>query len=69
MDLRQVNSEYEGIIHSSRDNETKDKMLSNLMTALEWEYNIPMIRNPEWEEKNRKVIALYRKISQSRTFD
>ncbi|WP_430508385.1 hypothetical protein [Rossellomorea marisflavi] len=69
MDLKQVNSEYERIIHSSRDNETKDKMLANLMTAMEAEYNIPMTRNPEWEEQNRKVIALYRKISNSRTFE
>lgn len=58
---------YEAIMFDSDTN--KDKKLSDLMTEMEKEYQIPMIRKAEWEKENRKVIALYRKISMSRTFD
>jgi len=69
MDLKKINSRYEEIIHSDRPEEIKTNQLSMLMTYMEGHFSIPMLRNEEWESKNRKVIALYRKISRSRSFD
>lgn len=47
--------------------ELKDKKLSSLMDILEKKFNIPMIRDEEYEKRNRAVIALYRKIARSRS--
>lgn len=69
MDLKEINNRYEEIIHSDSPVEIKTNQLSMLMTYMEGEFSIPMLRNPEWESNNRKIIALYRKISRSRSFD
>lgn len=45
----------------------RDRRLTELMTMMEKEYRIPLLKDPEWEKKNREVITLYRKISMSRT--
>lgn len=45
----------------------KNQMLSGLMTDLERRFNIPMIKNREWEKENSEVYALYRKVSESRS--
>lgn len=46
----------------------RDRRLAELMTMMEKEYRIPLLRkDPEWEEKNREAIELYKKISKSRT--
>lgn len=47
----------------------KDKKLASLMTELEVEFRIPALRNPKWERENEDVIALYTKISFSRSFN
>lgn len=44
----------------------KAKKLAEMMTDMEGEYQIPMIRNPEWEAKNPDVIKTYRQISDMR---
>ncbi|MBM0067934.1 hypothetical protein [Alkalicoccobacillus gibsonii] len=69
MDIKELNQRYEEIIHSNRPENIKTNQLSMLMTYMEGEYQIPMLKNPEWESNNRKVIALYRKISMSRVFE
>ena len=69
MDLKEINNRYEEIIHSDRPEDIKTNQLSMLMTYMEGEFSIPMLRNPKWESNNRKVIALYRKISMSRVFE
>jgi hypothetical protein len=69
MSLKEINQEYENIMHSNLSADKKTRMLSELMTQMEGEFSIPMLRKPEWENQNRKVIALYRKISRSRVFD
>ena len=68
MTLVEYNKRYETLMHSNLPNHEKDLMLSALMTELESAFNIPMQKTPEWEERNRKVIALYRKVSLSRSF-
>jgi hypothetical protein len=44
----------------------KDVALANLMTTMEQHYQIPMLRNPEWEARNPEVIVVYRAISDLR---
>lgn len=67
MTLTIFNKRYEDIIHSSLSSEKKNKKLADLMTEMEQVFRIPMLKNNEWESENRSVIALYRKISLSRT--
>lgn len=69
LELKNINQIYENIIHSKLANDVKDQQLAELMTAMEKEYSIPLLRDQEWENQNRKVIAMYRKISESRIFD
>lgn len=68
MNLAEYNKRYETLIHSDLSSYEKDLKLSELMTEMEEAFSIPMIRKPKWEEENRAVIAMYRKISMSRTF-
>lgn len=58
--------EYETIMSSNIDTDTKDQKLAALMTKMEIDCKIPYQRNPEWEKQYPEVIALYRKISNSR---
>lgn len=66
MTLAEYNQRYETILQGDFSTDQKDLMFSSLMTEMEKAFNIPMIRKPEWEEENRAVIAMYRKISMSR---
>nr|WP_012477122.1 hypothetical protein [Heyndrickxia coagulans]ABJ99985.1 hypothetical protein [Heyndrickxia coagulans] len=66
MDLKEINERYEKIILSNTPQDEKDKQLAGLMSEMETDFNIPMLRRPEWERENRSVIALYRKIANSR---
>lgn len=43
--------------------------LSSLMTDMERQFNIPLLRDIEWEKHNQEVINLYRMIADSRNFD
>lgn len=45
----------------------RDRLLSDLMDFVKAEFNIPLMQNPEWEQQNKAVIAMYRKISMSRS--
>jgi hypothetical protein len=49
--LIEFNRQYEDIIHSNRSKNQKDKELANLMSEMEQIFNIPVIKNHEWEEK------------------
>lgn len=68
MSLKAINERYENIMKADIPSDRKAKQLADLMTEMEGKYNIPMIRKQEFENENRKVIALYRKISMSREF-
>lgn len=67
MSLTEINKEYEKIMFSNIAPYERAVKLAALMTRMEGEYSIPMLKNPEWEKDNKKVIALYRKISRSRS--
>lgn len=64
--LSDFNEEYEKIMRSPITQYTKDVKLAELMTIMEKEFSVPMLKDVEWERNNRKVIAMYRKISNSR---
>ncbi|SDM42089.1 hypothetical protein [Bacillus sp. OK048] len=64
MNLSDIEKEYATILHSS--DEQKDVKLAGLMTKLEREFSIPMLKDEQWERNNKAVIAMYRKISISR---
>lgn len=64
--LKDFHTKYEAIHQSSLSDDQKSRKYADLMTEMEQEYKIPMLRNEAWEQENRKVIALYRKISMSR---
>lgn len=44
----------------------KDVKLADLMTLMESEYGVPVLKNPEWEEKHPDVFRTYKKISDMR---
>ncbi|QWC25116.1 hypothetical protein KJK41_22065 (plasmid) [Bacillus haikouensis] len=69
MTLTDINKRYEEIMFSNDPQQVKTTKLSSLMTEMERLFSIPMLRDDEWESENRKVIALYRKISKSRVFN
>lgn len=57
---------YESILLSDLSEKEKSRQFARLMSELEREYNIPVLRDEEWEKQNKAVVALYRKISMSR---
>ena len=67
MQLSEINAQYEHIMQSDMTDTERDKALAALMDFMEWEYKIPALVSSEWEEKHRTIIALYRKLSMSRT--
>lgn len=66
MSLAEINEQYEQIMRSPASN-ARDRALSQLMDRMKEEYHIPLMQDAEWEAKNRAVIAMYRKISISRS--
>jgi len=65
--LLEYHQKYEKIMSNTTNNLSKDKQLSRLMNQLEKEFQIPAIRDQAWEATNKEIIALYRKIANSRT--
>ncbi len=63
--LADYQRDFDRIIHL--DQPFKDRLLSKLMTEMEQQYGIPMMKNEEWERENWMVLAMYLKISASRT--
>jgi hypothetical protein len=65
--LTQINDHYEQVLNLNLNECDKDIEYARLMNEIESDYKVPMIRNEGWENKNKKVISLYRKISISRS--
>lgn len=65
--LHYFNEIYESILHSDMSEKEKARKFARLMTDMEKEFNIPVLRNEEWEKQNKPVVALYRKISMTRS--
>jgi hypothetical protein len=66
--LSEINHQYQEISHSNMKEPIRSRKLTCLMTEMEAEYNIPLLRTEEWKIINKAVFILYRKISMSRQF-
>lgn len=65
--LKKFEQEFKNILErQDLEQDRKDIQLSALMTDMEREFKIPMLKNEDYEKENKDVIALYRKISRSR---
>lgn len=68
MNLSAINQAYEQILHDqSLTAYEKDLRFAELMTTMEREFGVPALQSNEYERNNKAVIALYRKISLSRS--
>ncbi|MFB7642760.1 hypothetical protein [Peribacillus butanolivorans] len=66
--LSKIDEEYQEINLLVKE-PMRSHLLIELMTEMEREYHIPMIRTENWEIKNKTVIALYRKINLSKNLN
>ncbi|MEK4181754.1 hypothetical protein NSQ61_20135 [Aeribacillus sp. FSL K6-1121] len=57
---------FKNILSSKTPQSIKDARLANLMSDLERAYNIPMLRNENFEKQNPFVMQLYRTVSEAR---
>jgi hypothetical protein len=71
--IRGINKHYETILRSHLSREEKNQAYTNLMRYMESHYGIEMLQkavfkidNRQFEAGDRKIIALYQKISTSR---
>jgi hypothetical protein len=64
--LKEINADYEKVLQSDLSSEEKTKKYVELMNELEQTYKIPALKDETYERENKKVVALYRKISMSR---
>lgn len=68
--LKEYEKEFYFILErDDLEQERKDIQLSGLMTKMEMEFKIPMLREEQYAKENGDVIAQYRKISMSRKLD
>jgi hypothetical protein len=65
--VKEINQAYEEIIHGELKESYRSLKLVDLMDEMEGKYRVTAARNEEWERENKPIIALYRKISMSRT--
>ena len=68
MTLNEYDQRYETIMSLHITPIERDKMLSNLMIELEAAFEIPTIKNENWEKEYADVHSLYFKVSSSRSF-
>lgn len=65
--LAKWNREYDRIMQQTDiEDMERDQALAQLMDRIKFEFDVPLLHDPEWEQKNRPVIAMYRKVSESR---
>ena len=64
--LSDIEREYEEIMHSELSDYDKDRKLAALMTEMEMEFSIPLLQDTGFEQNNKAIIAMYRKLSMSR---
>lgn len=64
--LKEINADYEKVLHSNLSSREKTTKYVELMNELEQTYKIPALKDETYERENKKIVALYRKISMSR---
>ncbi|MCW1312667.1 MAG: hypothetical protein OH338_04545 [Candidatus Parvarchaeota archaeon] len=63
--ISEIKAEFE-VVNQEPSSTKKDKKLSKLMTELERDYKIPMLRDKDFEDQNKELIEIYKKISFAR---
>lgn len=66
MTIKHYSKRYEIITNGNLPDYRKKIMLAGLMRDMEANLAIPLFKNPEWEEENPEIAALYDKVSASR---
>ncbi|MCF8568161.1 hypothetical protein LLE49_25890 [Alicyclobacillus tolerans] len=66
LSLGQAQQMYEKVMQLSEGLE-RDTALSELMDVVKREFGVPLLQNQEWEQRHPAIIAMYRKISMSRS--
>ena len=64
--LAEVQRQYEEAMELP-EGLVRDNALSKLMNLIRSEFNIPLAQDLNWERKNPAVMAMYRKLSISRS--
>lgn len=64
--LSNIKLSFNNIMNSDFSDYDRNLLLSELMTKMEREFNIPMLHDDAWEKSNADVILLYKLISNSR---
>lgn len=59
---------YERRAKQLEENGASDFDISLVMTDMETEFQIPLMNKPEWNRKNPRIIATYRRLSDLRSF-
>lgn len=67
-DLTDFKNEFDDLILKKLSTERKNILLANIMTKMEHHFKIPALNDNEFNAKNKKVITLYRQISDARKF-
>lgn len=60
---------YETKLIELKHNKASDNQYSDLMSEMEEKFNIPLLDNPRWNEKNSDIISLYKAIANQRIFE
>ena len=55
--LSEINQQYQEITHSDMKEPTRSRKLAGLMTEMEAEYNITVIRTEEWKIRNKAIFC------------
>lgn len=63
--IEQFKARYDDIM-ASEDGAMRDYRLAALMTDMEGAFNVPTLKNDEWESANPAVADLYREVSKAR---
>ena len=45
----------------------KDVSLASLMTEMECQYGVPILKDSQWESENKEIFEVYKKISDMRS--
>lgn len=65
-ELQSYRNRFEEI--KKNDEPIRTRRLASLMSDLELSYNIPVFTEAVYAKKNPEVMALYREVSNARTF-
>lgn len=63
--IEQFKARYDDIM-AGEDGAMRDYRLAALMTDMEGAFNVPTLKNDEWESANPAVAELYREVSKAR---